>query len=869
MNTLNANPNAEFSTIYEMVAIWDKKTPEATAILAPSRDPLSYGSLKIQIDRTIEILRRMGVGRSDRVALVLPESPEMAVAFLAISSCAVSAPLNPRFTQAEFERYFTTFKIKFLIVREGLNPSAREAAKACQLKIIELIPLEDRDAGCFLLAGEASQPAPEPHIIEPNDQALILHTSGTTGQPKIVPLTHLNLCSAARNIRLALNLQPSDRGLIVMPLIYSHGLLGALLSSIGAGASVVSTPGFNPNHFFDWLEEFQPTWYTSVPTLHQAAIAAAKQQDRDLRQCSLRLIRSSSAAISSDLIYELENTFSATFTQAYGLTEAYQIACHSLPPLQSKVGSVGRAVNTKIAIVDETGNFLQPHQAGEIVTQGANVFNGYEANPTANSQGFTNGWFRTGDRGYLDEDGYLFLIGRIKELINRGSEKVAPNEIDQVLLKHPKIAQAVAFAVPHPRLGEDIAAAVVLKPYISATVEEIREFASTQLVSFKVPSQIVFLDDLPKSTNGKVQRIGLAQVLASHLKQEFVAPKTSVEKTLTAIWVDVLGVEQIGIDDNFFALGGDSLQAVGLLTQIEKAFNTVLAPDTIFKTLTIANLANILAQQETSTFDTHSLLLAIEPDGSKPPLFGIHDVYGGAMCYRQFANHLSSDQPFYGLVAQGYNKQEPHLSTVEAMAERYLAEIRTIQPEGPYYLMGYSFGGLVAFEIAQQLHRNHEEVALLALFDTFAEGDRQPFRLHQKVARHFRYTLQFGFQYLYDRVAKYFQKSTAIEFIANPLRNSELIAAHREATKIYNPSVYSGKITFFQPTDREVYQEWAIVAHYKSWSKRTSEPLEMFDVPGSHPLMFQEPHVAALAKDFNLCLERAQSRYRPKLYAHV
>ncbi|MBR8834602.1 MAG: AMP-binding protein [Stigonema ocellatum SAG 48.90 = DSM 106950] len=582
-------------TIYHLIAAWTKRNPEAIAITAPLRIPLTYSCLQTYITENVATLNAMGLGRSDRVAIVLPNSPEMAMAFLAVAACATSAPLNPAYQASDFEFYLRDLKVKAVVILSGMDSPARAVAQAHNIPVIELVPVESAAAGIFKLTGNLDVPAVSTGIAQPDDVALVLHTSGTTSRPKIVPLTHRNLCTSADNIKATLELEESDRCLNVMPLFHIHGLVAAVLASLSAGASVACAPGFDSTRFFTWMDELRPTWYTAVPTIHQAILSAAQQHDEIISRRGLRFIRSSSAALPVQLMAALEQTFNVPVIEAYGMTEAaHQMASNPLPPHPRKPGSVGIPAGSEVAVMDEAGNLLSGCEVGEIVIRGLNVTQGYENNLQANQMAFTNGWFRTGDQGYLDSDGYLFLTGRLKEIINRGGEKISPREVDEVLMAHPAVAVVVAFAIPHPTLGEDVAAAVVLQPQKTATEQELREFASQRLTEFKVPSQIVFLDEIPKGPTGKLQRIGLAEKLANKLQPAFVAPQTEVEKILADIWTEVLRVKQVGIYDNFFALGGDSLQATSVISRIREAFSMELSLGQLFAAPTIASLSKVI-----------------------------------------------------------------------------------------------------------------------------------------------------------------------------------------------------------------------------------------------------------------------------------
>lgn len=404
----------------------------------------------------------------------------------------------------------------------------------------------------------------------------MFHTSGTTARPKIVPLTHTNICASAQNHRVTLELVEGDRCLNVMPLFHIHGLISVVLSSLIAGASVACAPGFYAPKFFEWMEALRPTWYTAAPTIHQAILACAASMRAIIERCPLRFIRSAAAA---------------------------------LPPRTRKVGSVGAAAGPAVAIMGEAGHILPVGETGEIVIRGTNVIQAYENNPAANLSSFTDGWFRTGDQGLLDDDGYLFITGRLKELITRGGEKISPREIEEALMDHPAVAPVISFAVPHAQLGEDVAAAVVLRQGGSATEREMREFAARRLADFKVPSQVVFMDEIPKGPTSKFQRIGLAEKLGltgSHptdrarrqTSEGLVAPRSPVERELAQIWAEVLGLDQVGLHDSFLDLGGHSLSASQIVAKVYDRFRVEVSPGTLLATPTVAAIAAVILREQ-------------------------------------------------------------------------------------------------------------------------------------------------------------------------------------------------------------------------------------------------------------------------------
>jgi acyl-CoA synthetase (AMP-forming)/AMP-acid ligase II len=311
-----------------------------------------------------------------------------------------------------------------------------------------------------------------------------------------------------------MQLTAADRGLNVMPLFHIHGLIAAVLAPLSAGSSIFCTPGFNALKFFGWMEQARPTWYTAVPTMHQAILARARQNAAIIAAHPLRFIRSSSSSLPPQVIAELEKTFHSPVIEAYGMTEAaHQMASNPLPPRTRKPGTVGPAAGPEIAIMDDEGRLLAAGQIGEIVIRGPNVTAGYESNPKANAEAFTNGWFRTGDQGLQDADGYVSITGRLKEIISRGGEKISPREIDELLMDHPAVQQVVTFGIPHEKLGEEVGAVVVLREGMQCTERELRDFVAARVADYKVPRKLLFMDEIPKGATGKLQRIGLAQKL--------------------------------------------------------------------------------------------------------------------------------------------------------------------------------------------------------------------------------------------------------------------------------------------------------------------------------------------------------------------
>jgi len=526
-------------TISELL---EKGADDATALSSPGGVPLPYKALRALVAETVETLAARGIGTGDRVAIVLDNGPEMAAAFLSIASGATAAPLNPSYRADEFEFYLTDLRAKLLIVAKDKESPCVDVARKLNIPIARLVAQPAKGAGTFELefatdisprtenrpprsggprtvsggprtVSGGPRTAP-PRTASPADIALVLHTSGTTSRPKIVPLAHKNVCASARNVSESLSLTASDRGLVIMPLFHIHGLIAALLAPLSAGGEVCCTPGFNALKFFSWVAEVKPTWYSGVPTMHQAILLRAANNVEAIRRHRLRFIRSSSSSLPVTVISQLETTFGVPVIEAYGMTEAaHQMASNALPPRKRKPGTVGPAAGPEIRVVDTQGKPVAAGATGEIVIRGPNVMKEYENNPKANAEAFYGDWFRTGDQGVMDGDGYVSITGRLKEIINRGGEKISPREVDEIIMEHPAVHQCVTFGLPHAMLGEDVAAAVVLKQGAQASDKELRQFAATRLADFKVPRKILILTEIPVGATGKLQRIGLAQKL--------------------------------------------------------------------------------------------------------------------------------------------------------------------------------------------------------------------------------------------------------------------------------------------------------------------------------------------------------------------
>ena len=493
--------------------IYEYQNDNNTALTSESNSKLSYENLKSFTDNIARQLAGNEISNKDRAAIVLPNGPFMASSFLAISSYMSAAPLNPAYKADEYEFYLKDLSPKIVIVEPNSKNNVIEVAKKLKIPVCEIKIQKDSPPGLFDLFDKTSQYS----LPEENDEALVLHTSGTTSKPKIVPLTNKNIFSSAINISKSLELSEIDHCLNIMPLFHIHGLIAIIAASMKVGASVCASNGFNAIKFLEIAKSEKITWYSGVPTMHQAILLRAEKKLELAKNLKLKFIRSSSASLPPAVFEKLNNVFKCPVIEAYGMTEAtHQMTSNPLPPKIQKPGFVGIPAGPDVCIMDDADKILNQGETGEVCIKGNNVTLGYDNNPEANKKSFSNGWFRTGDQGYFDQDGYLKISGRLKEIINKGGEKISPLEVDNILMDHPLIEQAVCFGYEDKMLGEEIAAAIIVKEGQNCSEMDVKNYAEEKLAKFKIPKKIFFVNEIPKGATGKLQRNVLAKNFGLH-----------------------------------------------------------------------------------------------------------------------------------------------------------------------------------------------------------------------------------------------------------------------------------------------------------------------------------------------------------------
>ena len=727
-----------FSSVFSLLEFQAGVHGDAVAIESASGDGMDFKTLHRWVESLAQGLRARGAAVDSRYAIVLPNGPDMAVALLGVSCAAVAAPLNPACTEEEFADYLSQLEVDGVLVGKGVESPICAAAERCGVPLLELT-LGFPDGPVL----EGPQVEEEFIPAGGDDVALVLLTSGSTGASKRVPLTHANVCASIPEICASVQLGPEDRCLSMWEQFHVGGLVDLLLAPLSVGGTVICGTKFDVERFFQLLETTHPTWFQAVPAALHEVVAHARRSGMEKVETPLRLIRSVAAALPPEVMAEVEERFGVSVLQTFGMTEASPlITSTALPPAERKAGSVGRSFGTEVSVMADDGSLLPTGEIGEVVVRGPNIMHGYEKDPDATAACFRNGWFRTGDLGCFDEDGDLFLKGRIREMINRGGEKISPPELDEILSAHPEIVQAAAFSVPHRVLGEDVAVALVLREGGACSAEEIRDYLASRVSSFKIPQQIEFVDALPLGATGKVSRRMLTEQFGTVSEDEYVAPRTDLERTLATVWAEALQLERVGIDDNFFRIGGDSLSGVHLLTAVEQELGRVLPVEALMKVNTIRSMAEAISAAETSCEETdyhgmppemyratlgalgssgapvvspEVLMLRLNESGTKKPVFW---CFNQPEQFEKLSEQLGEDRPLYGLFSGGrlvdYNNENHEL-----YAAAYTKMILSVLPDGPFFVGGSCRGGSVMGRVARNLAAAGRTADGLCVIDYF------------------------------------------------------------------------------------------------------------------------------------------------------
>ncbi len=617
--TAPASPNASPATMAALLRMQAEQRPDQIALIAPGRAGLPYRDLWAQAQALAEAWPMLATGGPPRIAAALEGRSEMAAAWLAVASSATCVPLDPAAQPAELRKLLVSTGAHAVLLEARASTPARDVALELGLPLIEVVLDPARPAGTLALASAPPTARRELPQRRPDDIALIVRTSGTTGEPKLVELSQEMVLSGARALAGHFGLSPADCSVNTRPMFHVAGLIVNTLSTVVSGGRMLSVPMQDPDAFFDAIARYEPTWFSGVPTMHQWLLAHAELYRRKAPHHRFRFVRSASASLPPATLHKLEALTGAPVVETYGMSERTPIAGNPMPPGARKPGTVGFALGVELDLLDADGRSVPRGEEGEVTIRG----------PVAGVE--PGRWFRTGDLGRFDEDGYLCLTGRVKDLINRGGQKLLPREIEDTLLEHPGVAQAAAFRVPHPTLGEDVAAAIVPAAGAAPQPAQLREFLLSRLAPYKVPSSFTFVDALPLNASGKVRRDALAALVAEQAAAACNGAVGDTERRVAAIIGELLGLDSVPRDASFFALGGDSLAGARVMARVGRAFDIEAGVALLFRHPTVAELASavdalVAAAQHRIADEIDNLsdeevmrLLAEEEAASGPP----------------------------------------------------------------------------------------------------------------------------------------------------------------------------------------------------------------------------------------------------------
>ena len=857
---MQASLPPEHQSISERLGWLAARQPELPAILSPGRPPLTFAGLTELLDSVASSVRLRGLTAQSRIAVVAGAwGPEAAVAELAVAAAATAVPMNPAATANEIGDLMQRARVNAVVIAEGIDTAAREAADQLGIPVLTLHATLDGPAGTFRLSAGDPNAAVATETVRSSgkDSALIVTTTGTTGRPKLMARTHEELLGALASLHGVLDLTTADRVMALVPL-HSLAAFYMVLGHVMSGGSAVFPSAFDPTNLLTWMKELHVTWYFGNQVVQEGVLSAASRYPAPRSDLKLRLIVNGGTPLRPATARALETTLGAEVRPLYAMNEAWHITVVPAGMAGKRPASVGITSRLEMRVADEDVRTVAAGQVGEVVIRGPGIIDRYLDDPEATSVAFRGGWFHTGDIGFLDDDGYLTLTGRLKEQINRGGEKVSPMEVEEALLSHPAVVDAAAFAIPHRTLGEDVAAAVVLDGN-GVSEADLRDFALDHLAPHKVPRRLVFVESIPRQM-GKVQRVGMADRLGlgpgGVSGQHSSPPREGTEGCLAEIWQRLLETKApVGRDADFFDLGGDSLLAVEMLLEVEKALSVRVPHSELLKSARLVDLAAAIDHQP----DTPPIspLVTIQEGAGLPPFFWVPGGGGSVIGVAGLAFHLGSEQPFYTFQPRGIDGKQAPLTDVEEIAANYLEPMRKVQPEGPYQLGGVSFGGIVAYEMARQLHASGESVCFLAMVDSHYPDTYTALRSTRQRAQYFIHASPAQkadslrrFVDLQQRRAARLVKEKLLRVSPRPENEvvPTVIRASYIALRHYRPRPHSGRLTYFlAETPKEP-------GSMKRWAQVATGGFEVHEVPGAHADCMREPLLGVFAAQLRQCL---------------
>lgn len=749
-------------SLMEYVRFYSNTYPERIVFESPHRPKTSYRELEYMLCRAQTQLAQAGIQAQAKVALWINSSPEFAVASVALSDGAVCIPFSIHTTVHEAYNYFQYLGIEALLTDESEDSPLVLMASELGVKTIFIEVQHQKPSGTFEVVSVLDETKNTWPKASPSQTAFIFQTTGSTAKPKIVPITMEAICVAAKSMADLLKLGEGDTCLNFLPLHFIHGLVTSVYVPLLAGGKVVFPGTFEKHAFCTWLKVYNPTWFSASPAIYSDILKLSSDQQHQLGNTNLRFIRVGSAPISQEQAMKLERLFNVPLIEAYGMTETMVITCNAVD--ERKIGSVGKPLTSQVKILDANGQICKPRQIGSILVKGKTITKGYLNNPEANREVFQNSWFVTGDLGWMDAEGYLYLVGRTKEMINKGGQKIAPGEIEQALNSHNGIEESVVFAIPHPLLGEDVVAAVLLKPQHAYHQNELKRYMSRLLSPHKIPQRILVVESFPRSENGKILRqqvVAWAKRTIEETQASFTSSSLSREETYVQQYFSrVLKKDTIDVDEDFFALGGTSLDIAAFVSEMSDELGEEIKGRSLVEYPTIKSFASYLMhyharalvqrlgkedREDISDFSTkkentvqdfsmqlieqqrkllqawkgerlhpESLIVGRHTTGTKPPLFW---CFNSAEDVDALSTVLGPDQPMYAMRSGHLLFKIKDEALIKGMAACYAREILTTYPEGPYILGGSCQAGHVAWHIAQELMTFGAKIDLLCLID--------------------------------------------------------------------------------------------------------------------------------------------------------
>lgn len=818
------------TTIPQALRLHATQHPGHPALLAAGRPALTFAELWQAVTLLAGDLRGWGVAPGDLVALALPNGPEAAVASLATMAAAGFAPLNAQAPAAELTQDLARLRPRVLLTLRGHQPPGLADMAGIELPVLTLEPDLDYGAGWCRLAGSAPAALPDPCWAAPDAVAVAMRTSGTTGEPTWRRFTQAQLLRRARTFGQAFQLVPDDRCLHLLPLFYAHGLDFLLFSPLVAGGAVACGEVYRGEGFFERLAQSDATWCSVPPAVYEAILGEAATRGLNHMPNRLRFLRCAGGPPTPGLAERLRALFGAPMVESYGMTEAGLIAANPLPPARSVPGSVGLPV-LPVEVRDADGRPAAVGEHGEIVLLPPPEGWFADADPEAGAVDD----FPTGDLGYLDDDGYLYINGRAKDVVKRAGESVLLREVDAALEAHPAVRQAVAFSVPHPHLGEAVGAAVTLLAGAAITEAELRAWLGGRLAAFKVPARIAVVASLPLSANFKPSRPLTAALVAGLPTASAPAPPaplSPLEQQVLDIWREVLARPDLGPDTDFFEAGGNSLAAAAVVDRVERRLGVAgLLLDAPYLAPTVRLFVGQWAQRRVPD----PRLVPLRTTGSRRPLFCVlHPDDLSRVAYFPLTRLLPTAVPVWGVQPPPEDAAGRPLGTLEDFASECIAAIRTVQPSGPYQLAGHSWAGLLAFEMAQQLQAAGEPVSLLCLLDALPY--RTPGDLPQLPARALSVARTLRGQAWPERWRH-------LRTLWRRGRSGDLTtpAVWRSKWR-YRPSRYPGRVTLVQAHHRPAGEP---LPPSEGWAALAAA-LDVVTAPGDHATLLSAPDSLAV-----------------------